>query len=182
MSLCDFGSTGMTHLTFCVPSMSNRADVAAYRAEVFRCHADFDGSAGLGEFDNYARWLERLHLLSSERAKKYGFCKTVVRLAYCEDRLVGIFNVRLSKDTLIERYAGHIGYNIRPTERQKGFGRACTLEAVRLCAENGIANPVICTYPDNIASQRTAEAAGFVFAGIEKTDSGISIARYVKRE
>lgn len=160
--------------------MSNHADIVEYRAEVLRYHADFDGSAGLGDFDNYKDWLERLQILSGNRAEKYGFYKTLVRLAYDQKRLVGIFNVRLSNDTLIERYAGHIGYNIRPSERQKGFGRACTLEAVRLCEKYGIERPVICTYPDNTASQKTAMSAGFVFTGIETTVGGISVARFIK--
>lgn len=170
----------MTSLTFCTPSASNRADVADYRAEVLRCRADFDGSAGLGEFDDYSVWLERLHILSGARAEKYGFYRTAVRLAYAENRLVGILNVRLSEDKFIEMYAGHIGYNVRPSERQKGVGRACAVEAVRLCGEYGIKNPVICTSPDNIASQKTAVSAGFTFAGTKVTDSGISVARYVK--
>lgn len=170
----------MPALTFRPPSTSDRAAVLAYRAEVLSRRADFDGSAGLGEFERYSDWLERLHILSGERAEKYGYYRTAVRLAYDGTALVGILNVRLTDDPFIRTYAGHIGYNVRPSCRKKGYGRACAEEAVRLCVEYGIAQPVICTDPENLASRKTAESAGFTFAGPETTETGITVARFVK--
>ncbi len=167
-------------LTFHAPSPDDRADVFAYRAEVLRCHAGFDGSAGLGEFERYSEWLERLRILGDSRAEKYGWYRTLVRLAYDGDILAGILNVRLTEDPFVRTYAGHIGYNVRPSCRRKGYGLACALEAVRLCGEYGIVHPVICTEPDNRASRKTAEAAGFTFAGLETTENGITGARFVK--
>ncbi len=167
-------------MTFHTPSPADRAAVLAYRAEVLRCHADFDGSAGLGEFERYSEWLERLRILAGDRAEKYGWYRTIVRLAYDGDTLAGILNVRLTEEPFVRTYAGHIGYNVRPSCRRKGYGRICALEAVRLCGENGILRPVICTDPDNTASRKTAEAAGFTFAGCETTENGITVARYVK--
>jgi len=167
-------------LVFASPAAAHRADVLAYRAEVLRLRDDFDGSAGLGEFERYSDWLERLRILSGERAEKYGFYRTLVRLAYDGTALAGILNVRLSDDPFIRTYAGHIGYNVRPSCRRKGYGLACAAEAVRLCALHGIAHPVICTDPDNAASRKTAEAAGFTFAGTETTGTGITVARFVK--
>ena len=104
--------------------------------------------------------------------------RTLVRLAYDGDRLAAILNVRLSEDPFVRTYAGHIGYHVRPSCRKRGFGHACAEEAVRLCAEYGIHRPVICTSPENFASRKTAESAGFAFMGYETTDSGICVARY----
>lgn len=165
-------------LRFFIPSPAHARDAAAYRAEVLSCGGDFDGSAGLGEFERYADWLERLRILSGERAEKFGWYRTLVRLAYDGDRLAAILNVRLSEDPFVRTYAGHIGYHVRPSCRKRGFGHACAEEAVRLCAEYGIHHPVICTSPENFASRKTAESAGFVFMGYETTDSGICVARY----
>lgn len=169
-------------LKFIVPSHEHRVDVMAYRAEGMRLCGDFDGSAGLGEFERYTDWLERLRILSGERAEKYGYYRTLVYLAYDEakDKLVGILNVRLSEDPFVRTFAGHIGYNVRPTCRKMGYGRTCAEEAVRLCREHGIAQPVICTEPGNTASQKTAESVGFVFSGHEVTENGIRVARYVQ--
>jgi len=170
----------MTVLDFRPPTPADRAAVLAYRAEVLRCRADFDGSAGLGEFGRYSEWLERLRILGGERAEKYGFYRTAVRLAYAGSVLAGILNVRLTDDPFVRTFAGHIGYNVRPSCRRRGYGRACAEEGVRLCAEYGIAEPVICTDPDNLASRKTAESAGFAFTGTETTENGITVARYVR--
>jgi len=164
------------------PTSADRAAVLAYRAEIIRCRADFDGSAGLGEFGRYSEWLERLRILDGERAEKYGFYRTAVRLAYDGDVLAGILNVRLTDDPFIRTFAGHIGYNVRPSCRRKGYGRACAMEGVRLCMKCGITEPVICTDPDNLASRKTAESAGFAFTGTETTENGIIVARFVKTE
>lgn len=165
-------------LQFILPSPAHACDVTAYRAEVLASGGDFDGSAGLGEFPRYTDWLERLRILSGERAEKFGWYRTLVRLVYNGDLLTAILNVRLSEDPFVRTYAGHIGYHVRPSCRKRGYGHACAEEAVRLCKEHGIAHPVICTSPENFASRRTAESAGFVFTGCETTDSGITVARY----
>ena len=167
-------------LTFHTPTASDRAAVLAYRAEVLRCHADFDGSAGLGDFGRYSEWLERLHILADSRAEKFGWYRTLVFLACDGGFPVGILNVRLSEDPFVRTYAGHIGYNVRPSCRRKGYGRTCATEAVRICGEHGIRHPVICTDPDNPASRKTAESAGFTFAGLETTETGITVARFVR--
>jgi len=169
-------------LQFFIPSPAHARDVAAYRAEVLACGGDFDGSAGLGEFPHYADWLERLRVLSGERAEKFGWYRTLVRLAYDGDHLTAVLNVRLSDDPFVRTYAGHIGYHVRPSCRKRGYGRACAIEAVRLCAEHGIRVPVICTEPENIASRKTAGSAGFTFTGYETTDSGITVARFERKE
>ncbi len=167
-------------LQFFIPSPAHTRDVTAYRAEVLASGGDFDGSAGLGEFARYTDWLERLRILSGERAEKFGWYRTLVRLAYDGDHLTAILNVRLSEDPFVRTYAGHIGYHVRPSCRKRGYGHACAEEAVRLCAEHDIVRPVICTSPENFASRKTAESAGFAFTGCETTDSGIRVARYEK--
>ena len=167
-------------LTFHVPGAEDRAGLLGYRGEVLRGDGEFDGSAGLGEFERYSEWMERLRILGDRRAEKYGWYRTLVRLAYDGDVLVGILNVRLSEEAFVRTYAGHIGYHVRPSCRRKGYGLACAAEGVRLCAEHGILHPVICTEPGNLASRKTAEAAGFAFTGCETTENGVTVARYSK--
>lgn len=174
----------MTELTFRSPSLSDRASVWDYRAELLshKVKGDidpFDGSAGLGSFDSFDEWLKRVRLLSSERATRHGFYRTEVRLCYSGDRLVGILNARLTDEPFLRLYAGHIGYNVRPSERGHGFGRACAFEALRLCRAAGVEQPVICTDPDNLASRRTAESVDCVYVGLETTENGITVARHV---
>ncbi len=152
-------------LKFVRPTDSHRSDVLEYAAEVCVYDGEFDGSAGLGEFDSYALWLERIRLLASEKAEKYGFYRTFVWLAYDGPRLIGIVNTRLTHDSFAAAYAGHIGYHVRPSCRRKGYGKQLLTFAADICRNNGIPIPVVCTDPDNLPSQRTALSCGFSPAG-----------------
>ena len=111
-------------LTFRIPTQNDCQEILAYRTEILRCTESFDGSAGLGEFERFSAWLERLELLAPGRAEKYGYYPTLVRLAYEDDRLAGILNVRVTEDAFVRTYAGHIGYNVRPSCRSMALSCA----------------------------------------------------------
>lgn len=150
---------------FVIPSEIHRSDVLEYAAEVRGADNEFDGSAGLGEFDTYALWLERLRLLASDIAEKYGYYRTFVYLAYDSGKLVGIVSARITDDSFVTTYAGHIGYHVRPSCRRIGYGKQLLTFAADVCRKNGISVPVVCTDPENLPSQRTALSCGFVPAG-----------------
>ncbi|MBQ8186989.1 MAG: GNAT family N-acetyltransferase [Clostridia bacterium] len=166
-------------LTFVPPSEVHRTDVLGYTAEVTAYDGEFDGSAGLGAFDSYTLWLERIRLLASEQAQKHGFYRTLVYLAYDGEQLTGIVSVRLTDDDFVTTYAGHIGYHIRPSCRRMGYGKQLLSHAVTLCRSHGIPSPVVCTDPGNTASRRTALSCGFDFAGEADFRGERKILRYV---
>lgn len=152
-------------VNFVIPSEVHRDAVLDYIADVRSHDGEFDGSAGLGEFDSYTAWLERIRLLSSEKAGKYGFFRTLVYLAYDGEIPVGIVSIRLTDDGFVTAYAGHIGYHVRPSMRRRGYAAQLLGFAVGICRENGISVPVVCTDPGNLPSQRTALSCGFTPAG-----------------
>lgn len=166
-------------LTYESPSLSRKADLLAYRREILRYDKNFDGTAGLGNFTTITEWLERLFALEPERAVRYGYYPTVVYLAYSGSTLAGIVNIRLSDDELLRKTAGHIGYNVKPSMRRRGFAREMLLYAAEVCRENGITCPVVCTEYGNTASQKTALACGFLPDGNVRLDTGETICRFI---
>jgi RimJ/RimL family protein N-acetyltransferase len=71
------------------------------------------------------------------------------------DEFLGVVTVRL-------REGGSVGYWLKPEAR----GRGVMTQAVRAvvewaCVEQGIERLVLTAHPDNVASQRVAEKAGF---------------------
>lgn len=167
-------------LTFIQPSELHRPDVLAYIAEVRTSDGEFDGSAGLGSFDSYDLWLERIRLLASDKAEKHGFYRTIVHLAYDGNALVGIVSARLTEADFVTTCAGHIGYHVRPSRRRMGHGKQLLLYAEQICRRHGIRNPVVCTDPKNFPSQRTAISCGFTFAGEVDFRGERRIMRYTK--
>jgi RimJ/RimL family protein N-acetyltransferase len=76
------------------------------------------------------------------------------------DVLIGAIEVRLGVE-------GSIGYWVAPGARRQGVAtRALTLLARWAVTEGGVARLELTTHPENVASQRVAEKAGFVREGV----------------
>ena len=168
-------------LTYFPPDASRIADLTAYRKEVMNAPGNperFDGSAGLGNFGSVEEWLERVSLLTSEKAEKYGWYRTLIFLAYDGPTLCGIVNLRLSEDETVDRLAGHIGYHVRPSLRRRGYAKEMLRHAAMLAREHGIPEPTVCTAADNLPSQKTALSAGFSPDGEDVLPNGEKILRF----
>lgn len=78
-------------------------------------------------------------------------------------RTVGHITLRLSHSPDIERFVGHIGYDVEPAYRGHRYAaRACKL-LLPLAARHGL-NPLwITCNPDNVPSRRTCERMGAYF-------------------
>jgi len=68
---------------------------------------------------------------------------------------------RLTRD--LEREGGHIGYNTRPSERRKGYGRLVCALTIEKAREMDIHRVLITCDDDNVASRKIIEASGGVF-------------------
>ena len=80
------------------------------------------------------------------------------------DRLLGTISVRFYRHGI-----GEIGYDLLPHGRGRGVAtRAVKLVARWAFGELGIERLELRTHPDNVASQRVAERAGFTNEGIER--------------
>lgn len=165
-------------LKYISPSIEAKNDILAYRHEILLSDKNFDGCAGLGNFSSIEDWLMRLSMLTPGATLR-GCFPTLVYLAYCDDLLIGMLNIRLSNDEFLRKYAGHIGYNVRPSARKKGFAHEMLENAILLLKTNGIFSPTICTETDNIPSQKTALSCGFIPDGEEKLKNGEMILRFV---
>jgi RimJ/RimL family protein N-acetyltransferase len=76
------------------------------------------------------------------------------------DDLIGAIEVRLGE-------GASIGYWVCPGARRRGMAtRALTLLARWAVTEGGVERLELTTHPENVASQRVAEKAGFVREGV----------------
>lgn len=164
-------------LNYKSPSLLRKSDILDYRREILLYDKNFDGCAGLGNFQTIEQWLKRIAMMSPNSTVR-GFYPTAVYLAYRENQLVGMLNIRLSEDDFLRRYAGHIGYNVRPSARNQGIASEMLRFALAVCRKNGIEQPIICTEADNLYSQKTALSCGFLHDGEEITETNQKIIRF----
>ena len=86
-----------------------------------------------------------------------------IYLRKSDDRIVGMLQVRHRLNDYLEKYAGHIGYSVRPSERRKGYAKAMLKEALDFCRELGIEKVLITCDEDNIGSEKTILSGGGVY-------------------
>ena len=68
------------------------------------------------------------------------------------DRMIGASRLRHHLIPFLEREGGHIGYEIRPSERRKGFGSENLRLTLREAASAGIRRVLLTTEPTNLGS------------------------------
>ena len=96
-----------------------------------------------------------------------------------DGKLVGLVQIRHPLNEYDEKFAGHIGYTICPSERRKGYASRLLRSALRLCHEMGVADILVCCAPDNEGSKRTILRCGGVLEATEpETNHGLPISRY----
>jgi predicted acetyltransferase len=77
--------------------------------------------------------------------------------------IVGIVRIRHHIDTpFLSVEAGHIGYDVPPSQRGRGYGVASLKAGLDRARELGIARVLVCADADNPASWRTIERCGGV--------------------
>lgn len=77
--------------------------------------------------------------------------------------VVGVVRVRHNIDTLfLSQEAGHIGYDVPPSQRRRGYGVASLQAGLTRARELGLDRVLLCADAGNPASWRTIERCGGV--------------------
>ncbi len=134
-------------------------------------HEDGFGLAAsddVGSPAGFAAWLTRL----ADRAEPAGGRHGCLHRWIVEDgRVLGAIALRHGDDDYV-RWAGNVGYGIRPSARRRGLATwalARTLDEARAI---GLDRLMIVCAVDNAASARTIERCGGVFDGIHDAGPG----------
>ncbi|AFS71260.1 GNAT family N-acetyltransferase [Exiguobacterium antarcticum] len=79
---------------------------------------------------------------------------------YDGETIVGAVNFRHDLNDQLQQIGGHIGYGIRPSERNKGYATEGLRQALKVARERGLSSVLITCSADNVASGRVIEANG----------------------
>ena len=128
-----------------------------------------DGGASLRKYENTQDWLDSLEPDTSQ----------FIFVREEDDTMVGILQLRHRFNDYLRKYAGHIGYSVRPSERKKGYATQMLSLVLPVCEKLGIYDVLVTCLADNEASRRTILANGGVFESeILEPDMQAMIERY----
>lgn len=166
------------------PSVIRKNDALEYIKEILDNNkSDTDGTNKLKYYiDNYEEWLNKL-----ENDEKVIPCedsvpsKTFFFVRENDNKIIGMTHIRLVLNKKLADIGGHIGYSIRPSERQKGYSKIQLYLALIECQKNGLGIIMLDCLKDNIGSSKTITSlGGFLVKEEEKVfhDEKVTIQDY----
>ena len=152
------------------PAIEYGRQIGEYRREFLESGDSMDGTGGLRRFDDPSDWIGHIKKQSD---LQYIFVREE------DEKIVGMLQIRPVFNEYLEKYGGHIGYSVAPSERRKGYAVMMLGMALPKCAELGIGRVLVTCDKDNEASRRTILDNGGIYESVVyEPDEGIYVERY----
>lgn len=135
------------------PTMEYDRQIQSFRREYLESGDSMDGSSHLRRFDNTQDWLDQLESDTTQ----------YIYVREEDNRMTGVIQIRHRFNEYLEKYAGHIGYCVCPSERRKGYATQMLSRALPECARLGIYDVLICCLADNEGSRKTILNNGGIY-------------------
>ena len=163
------------------PSMEYDKQIQEYRREFLEYGGSMDGCGSLRRFDKTEDWLEQVELCKQEETTPPDFVP-VTQYIYVREsdmKIVGVIQIRHYFNDYLEKYAGHIGYSVCPSERRKGYATQMLRLILPECKKLGIERVLICCIQGNEGSRRTILNNGGVYEStVYEKEQDIYLERY----
>lgn len=133
---------------------SFRRDRGHFLRRAIAAH-DLTGQTGFAEYVQ-ATLAER----EDRSARSNGWVPQTVLWFVEGDHFIGRLSIRHRLNPWLEAYGGHIGYEVRPTERRKGHATEMLRRSLPRAHALGIDPALLTCDHDNVASRRVIETNG----------------------
>lgn len=80
-----------------------------------------------------------------------------------DDEFIGILSLRRELNDTFIRIGGHIGYQVRPSKRRRGYGKELLRQGLQKAKELSFTRVLLTCDEDNIASKKVIESNGGQF-------------------
>lgn len=128
------------------------------------------------DFRDFENYVEKLEV---KEETENGWVPDTTLFCLDQDRniFVGAVNIRHYLNEGLLRTGGHIGDEIRPSERRKGYATAMLALALKECKKLGIDRVLVCCDKDNVGSAKVIVKNGGVLEN-EVEEDGHVVQRY----
>ena len=168
-------------LLLTLPTAKYLDEIRGYRQEFLDNGDSMDGTGPLRRISDPMEWLAVTENFRHEETVPLGWAQATQFLCVRENdkRVVGMIQVRHRFDEFLEKYGGHIGYSVRPSERRKGYA-GWMLNAVKpFCRSIGLESILVTCLSENEASRRVILKNGGVYdATVHEPVENEEIERY----
>ena len=162
------------------PTEGNLDQVWDYRRECLDAGSSMDG-CGPMRFDDPREWLDHVIRYTNPATLPEGRVLATQFLAVrkSDGKLVGMIQVRHYFNEYLEKYAGHIGYSVRPGQRRRGYAKEMLRQVLPFCKGLGLDRVLISCEVSNEGSRRTILSNGGVYEStVHEPEENIDLERY----
>ena len=139
------------------PNLLYKEKAEQFINEFIEYNSDINGSGALDSYlenSTYEEWLEKVYadidIANIQKPRVPALTYFYVRED--DDKIIGMINIRLALNDFLRKEGGHIGYCIRPTERQKHYATDMLNSALTVCDTLGIKEVILTCDKCNVAS------------------------------
>jgi len=121
-----------------------------------------NGCCGLTRYSDYSEWINYIEQVENGLVPERVASSTYFAVNTSSNSIVGIIDIRhaLPKKHF---YSGHIGYSVRPSERQKGYGTEILRLGVKKANKLNLKKILVVCSKNNIASIKVIENNNGIF-------------------
>lgn len=158
----------MNEIRLITPTSEYSDDIMRFRNEILNSddRDSFAGCGNLAECSTAKEWLDSIFRMEKPDTCPEGFVtsNTYIAIRISDNKIVGVIDLRHHiNHPVLGLWGGHMGYSVRPSERNKGYAKEILRLNLQNCKDKGIDNIMVTCHSWNIASEKAILANGGVF-------------------
>ena len=149
------------------PSLEDKEAILEMMAEFEQAQSPHDGGFWETEAFSYEEWLDGNQNQEIGINLPEGWVPAIQLVAFSEKgQAVGFLNLRLCLNDYLLEEGGHIGYSIRPSERDKGYAKEALRQGLQFAKKKNIKKALVTCSSENPASRAVILANGGVYENV----------------
>lgn len=145
------------------PTLEREKDVIDYIEEHIKYNSETAGTSGLDDgYKDYKNWMKKNELMKNPETCPSDKCAGIQYffIRESDNKIIGMINLRWNLNEWMLQYGGHIGYGVRPTERQKGYNKINLYLCLLKAKELGLDKVLLTADDENLGSVKTILSFG----------------------